>query len=230
MNERFLRVSLIVAAGVAATMIVHLLWARPWRFRRPRLPEPQVVRRYGFVERWTHHLLAGSLVALAVSALAPIAIHGRMGGWWLLAHMIAGAVFAVAVAVAAVLWSAEHNLDRRDWAIGRALASGPVSPAGRFDVVQKVSYWLMLLLALVSLTTVLVSMFPLAGTEGMERLLAIHRYSGLALTALVALHMYRQLIVRAGAWRGLARGTVRKNWARRHHAGWPAQPMKEGPR
>jgi cytochrome b subunit of formate dehydrogenase len=61
-------------------------------------------------------------------------------------------------------------------------------------------FWLLVTGGFVVTMTMLLSMLPLFGTEELEELLEIHRYSGLVVVVAVALHLYCVLLQRL-RWR-----------------------------
>jgi hypothetical protein len=129
-----------------------------------------------------------------------------MHGWWLAAHMVSAGVFIPVVTVMALFFSRgfappDSSLDNRrastsDLSVEPGAERPPRIEAGR--TISAALYWLILVLSLVVTGTILLGMFPLFGTLGLERLIDIHRYSGLSLFAAVVLH---GLLVATGAAR-----------------------------
>ena len=67
----------------------------------------------------------------------------------------------------------------------------------RFFWIPRVMFWLFLLSGCVVMLTMLVSMLPLFGSEGLEILLDIHRYAGLLAVVTLLIHFYSVLLQRA---------------------------------
>ena len=61
-------------------------------------------------------------------------------------------------------------------------------------------FWIILAAGLVTSLTMLFSMLPLFGTDGLHDLLDIHRYSGLVVVVAAILHFYGVVLQRLG-WR-----------------------------
>jgi cytochrome b subunit of formate dehydrogenase len=59
-------------------------------------------------------------------------------------------------------------------------------------------FWVILVAGLIVIGTMILSMLPVFGTHGLELLLAIHRYAGLAVVAATVLHLYATLLPRFG--------------------------------
>ena len=58
-------------------------------------------------------------------------------------------------------------------------------------------FWLLLFSGLAVCLTMLLSMLPLFGTDGLEILLDIHRYAGLLAVVALVVHLYCMIIQRA---------------------------------
>ena len=66
--------------------------------------------------------------------------------------------------------------------------------AARFFWLPKFMYWLLLTSGLAVCLTMLLSMLPIFGTEGMEVLLDIHRFTGMLAVVALVLHLYCVLL------------------------------------
>jgi cytochrome b subunit of formate dehydrogenase len=119
-------------------------------------------------------MLVGVLV-LAVTGVATFAL-GRapMTGWVLMAHVGAAPLFAVGLAWVALTWA-----DRSRFGAGGQPQGG----------LAKALVWFILASGLVVILSGVVPMTPLFGTEGQHTLYLTHRYSAIALTAAVVLHL-----------------------------------------
>ncbi len=69
--------------------------------------------------------------------------------------------------------------------------------AAAFFWLPKLMYWLLLASGLAVCLTMLLSMLPIFGTEGLEVLLDIHRFTGLLAVVALLLHLYCVLLQRA---------------------------------
>ena len=96
---------------------------------------------------------------------------GRVSGYWLMLHVIAGGVFSACAAGLAVL-CAERNL----FGSGKTLA--------------KLCFWMILLLSLLVILSMLLSMFKFFGTDWQRFLLQTHLYSTIALALFIIAYFY----------------------------------------
>jgi cytochrome b subunit of formate dehydrogenase len=188
-------------AVLAVAMAAHyVLRARPALAKAgPLRGGPPLVRRYGAIERLVLWGLSGSILVLMASGIG-LAIVGReLAGLALMLHVTVGGAMAFFAAAAAVLWCAECS-----------------TPGGRFDAGVRTTYWLMLVLSLPVVLTVMFSMLPLLGPEGLETLNEIHRYSSLLLGLVAVVHFYHAVVARRGSLRTLVTGNVTRAWAERY--------------
>ena len=113
-----------------------------------------------------------SFVTQAVTGFLPYFFFGgRVSGYWLILHVIAGGVFSACAAGWAVLY-AERNL----FGSGRTKA--------------KLCFWTILVLLLVVILSMLLSMFTLFGTDWQRFLLQTHLYGTIALALFVIAYLY----------------------------------------
>jgi cytochrome b subunit of formate dehydrogenase len=143
-------------------------------------------------------------VVLAITGFFPLlALDKHISGYLVMVHATFAPVAAVCLAVLAVMWSPHCHFTRGDWPwfdrlIHRAtLAKGANKGAHgtSSDLGQKITFWLIVILALPLMLSIVLSMFPLFGTHGQELLLNIHRYAALAFALAAIVHTY--LMVRS---------------------------------
>jgi hypothetical protein len=113
-----------------------------------------------------------SFITLVVTGFLPYFFYGgRVSGYWLILHVIAGGVFSACAAGWAVLY-AERNL----FGSGRATV--------------KLCFWAAVVLSLLVILSVLLSMFELFGTDWQRFLLQTHLYGTIILSLFVIAYLY----------------------------------------
>jgi formate dehydrogenase subunit gamma len=189
------------------------------------------LRRFSRAERavhWVHaaafFVLLGSGLVLYLSSLSqavsrPLVkdIHFWTGIAW-----AAALIAIVAVADRRALRRTLRELDLFDdddrrWLRGRR------SPQGRFNAGQKLNFWLTAAFAVLFLVTGLLLWYGERDTRfRVPNALLVHDALMYVSIVLVAGHLLLALVVPATrpALRGMLRGSVRADWARRHHAKW----------
>lgn len=146
-----------------------------------------------------------SFVVLALTGFYPVLILGEhITGYLVMIHATFAPVFAGCLAVLAVLWAHQCRFTSGDlpWferLIQRVtLTEGADAAQGRSTSLgQKVTFWLIIFLALPLGLTILLSMFPLLGTHWQELLLILHRYTAYVFSLVVVIHTVLLLRMRA---------------------------------
>lgn len=143
-------------------------------------PDPLYVSAWG--------KLVYFVMFLAVAALAGTGVFWSylidqrpMHGWILMAHAAIAPAFAIGLALVALTWA-----DRNRFGCKRT----QMRASARF------LFWLVLLLGLVVILSGVVPMTPTFGTDGQHALYLTHRYSAVALSAAMLLHLLSLIRVR----------------------------------
>lgn len=151
---------------------------------------PQARQRFNWWERLVYLALLVCVTALGVTSFYTVLRFGGMHGWWLFAHMCGAGALTAVLPLAALTWAGASQFGRACLPVG--------NPNGlpRFFWLPRVAFWLFLVAGLVVMLTMLVSMLPVFGTDGLEVLLDIHRYTGLLAVVALLIHCYCVLLQR----------------------------------
>ena len=153
----------------------------------------------GILKKLIYWVALICFVLLAITGFAQRLILGEaISGFWLMLHATCAPVFAVCVALLALIWAPRCVFRWGDWPrleglIRRfiPLEADAEQPADEgFNLGQKITFWLVLVLALPLILSIVASMFPLFGTHGQELLLNVHRYCALVLALAAIVHTY----------------------------------------
>jgi len=157
----------------------------------------------GILRKLVYLLMLLCFVVLAVTGFYPALILGKsLSGYLLMLHATFAPVFAACLAILAVMWASHCYFTWGDWPWLQRLIRRVILPvtANKKPVCessnlgQKITFWLIVLLALPLILSAVSSMFPLFGTHGQELLLDVHRYSALLLALVAIVHTY--LVIR----------------------------------
>jgi hypothetical protein len=143
--------------------------------------------------RTSSYLLALLLAAvLATTGFLQVIITGsHLTGTLLLIHIVAAPLFALTLAAASLLWSHDQQVREQDLPVLHGLVTtGTVTGSSGLATLARLLYWLVLVLALPLMLSIILSLYPLFGTEGETTLIGLHGYSALALVAVTLLHSY----------------------------------------
>jgi len=158
----------------------------------------------GVLRKLVYLLALLCFVVLAVTGFYPTVILGEhISGYLLMVHATFAPVFAICLAVLAVMWARNCRFNRSDWPwfqrivqrVTLVKSAGEEAHRESSSLGQKITFWLIIFLALPLGLSIILSMFTLFGTYWQELLLGIHRYTALVFALVVIIHTY--LLVRA---------------------------------
>ncbi len=142
-------------------------------------------------------------VVLAVNGFYAALVLGKsISGYWIMLQTTAGGVFAVCLAVLAVMWASRCRFTHSDWPwferivqrVTLVKSTGEETQHKSSGLGQKMTFWLIIILALPLILSIILSMFTLFGTHWQELLLGIHRYTALVFALVGIVHIY--LVIR----------------------------------
>jgi formate dehydrogenase subunit gamma len=204
-------------------------------------PPPGYVRRFGPEERSLHWLLAVTFLTMLATGLilylpvfAELAANRRL---WKSIHIGAAIAFWAGLVVLLLtdlsgsLRRTAGEFDRFDdddvrwlgWAVTRR---GTEPPAGRFNAGQKLNAALVAgLMVVFTVSGVLIYLQETdAAVRGRTSAILVHDIATWIAVPLIIGHLYLALVNPSTrpSLRGMVLGTVRRDWARRHHPKWDA--------
>jgi formate dehydrogenase subunit gamma len=207
----------------------------------PRRPRPVYVHRFWAEERSLHWLLAFTFLLMLATGLilylpafAELAANRRL---WKSLHLGAAIAFWAGLVVLLVadprgrLRTTAREIDRFDdddvrwlkWAVTRR---GLEPPQGRFNAGQKLNTAIVAgLMVVFTASGVLMYLQETdAAVRGKTSAILVHDIATWVVVPLVVGHLYLALVhpTTRHSLRGMVLGTVRRDWARRHHAKWDA--------
>ncbi len=164
----------------------------------------------GVLRKLVYLLALLCFVVLAVTGFYPtLILGGHISGYLVMVHATFAPVFAICLAVLAVMCARNCRFNRSDWpwfqrivqrvtlvkSTGeeRKSKSSGLS-TGHLAVGQKVTFWLIIFLALPLILSIVLNMLSLFGTHGEELLLSVHRYTALVFALVGIVHIY--LVIR----------------------------------
>ncbi len=164
----------------------------------------------GVLRKLVYLLALLCFVVLAVTGFYPTLILGEhISGYLVMVHATFSPIFAICLAVLAVMWARNCRFTRSDWPwfqrivqrVTLVKSTGEERKSknsglstGHLAVGQKVTFWLIIFLALPLILSIVLSMLSLFGTHGEELLLSVHRYTALVFALVGIVHIY--LVIR----------------------------------
>jgi formate dehydrogenase subunit gamma len=202
------------------------------------------ILRFQSLERFSHWLTAVSFVVLGLTGLnitfGKIVLLPLVGPDTVseisqaakYVHNFTGFSFIVGFVLITVIFFRDNLFERVDleWiGQGGGFIKNKHAPAGRFNLGEKLVYWLSVAAGIaVSLSGILL-LFPFYGTDIVEMQLGqvVHAIVALLFVALILGHIYIGTIGMEGAFEAMGTGEVDFNWAKEHHDLWLAQQLRK---
>jgi formate dehydrogenase subunit gamma len=197
------------------------------------------VRRFSAQERRLHWLLAGTFLTMLATGLilylpafAELAANRRL---WKSIHLGAAIAFWAGLVLLALsdtdgaLRRSAADIDRLDaddarWLRWAAARRGPEPPQGRFNAGQKVNAAIVagLMLVFTASGVLMYLQETDAAFRGRTSAILVHDAATWVALPLIAGHLYLAALNPSSrhSLRGMLLGTVRRDWARRHHSKW----------
>jgi hypothetical protein len=141
-------------------------------------------------------LAVGTLcfAVLLVTGFLPLLTGHHLGGYLLMLHASCAPVFIICVAFLGLTWAhANTFVAENGKALLKLLGIGTVPGAAKendFGLVSKCCFWALLALSLPLTLSIILSMFPLFGTDGQYALFYLHRYAALAFSLIAFIYAY----------------------------------------
>ena len=142
-------------------------------------------------------------VVLAVTGFYPLLVMDKhIYGYFVMVHATFAPIFAICVAILAILWARNHRFNRGDWPLLQRIIERvtlrkwfPEEAADEnVSIAQKITFWLIIFLSLPLILSIVSSMFPFFGTYWQEFLLAAHRWTALVFAIIAVIYLY--LVIR----------------------------------
>jgi len=176
----FVKVLPWVLVATLVLMVLHLLLA----IKGGRTTEPK--SRWNLWEKLVYLGTVASVTTLGFTSFYGMITTGSLGGWLLFFHMFGAGLFTCVLPVLALTWG-DVNVFGATPAPARPGAE-PLAP--RFFWLPKLMFWTVLVAGFLVTMTMLLSMLPVFGTDGLHLLLDVHRWAGLVAVVAAILHLY----------------------------------------
>ncbi len=200
------------------------------------------ILRFKAFERFSHWLTAVSFVILGLTGLnitfgkilllpviGPDAF-SRVSQAAKYVHNFTSFSFVVGLILIGVIffWDNVPEKVDLDWLKqGGGFIKSKHAPAGRFNLGEKLVYWLSLAAGVAVSVSGFLLLFPFYGTNIAEMQLAqvVHAVVAVLFVALILAHIYIGTLGMEGAFEAMGTGEVDLNWAKEHHDRWLAQQL-----
>ncbi|MET4716713.1 formate dehydrogenase subunit gamma [Bradyrhizobium japonicum] len=231
----------VVIVGMLAVLALAYLIMGRLRIEAGR--SGQTIVRFKAFERFAHWLTAVSFVLLGLTGLnitfgkvllLPLVgpeLFSDISQVAKYVHNFTSFAFVAGLVLITVLFF-KDNLFKRvdiDWVKqGGGFIKSKHAPAGRFNLGEKMVYWLSVAAGLLVSASGFVLLFPFYGTNIADMQIAqvAHAVIAILFIALILGHIYIGTLGMEGAFEAMGTGEVDINWAREHHDRWLAEKLE----
>jgi formate dehydrogenase subunit gamma len=204
----------------------------------------QKILRFKAFERFSHWLTAVSFVVLGLTGLnitfgkilllpliGPDAF-SNISQAAKYVHNFTAFAFVVGLILIMVIFFRDNLFEMVDleWIKqGGGFIKNKHAPAGRFNLGEKLVYWLSLVAGVAVSVSGFLLLFPFYGTDIADMQLAqvVHAVVAVLFVALILAHIYIGTLGMEGAFEAMGSGEVDLNWAKEHHDLWLAQQIEK---
>jgi len=126
---------------------------------------------------------------LVISGFFPVLILGQsLSGFLLIVHVTVAPLFVLFFTLSVLFNAHSQQFDINDWNyVSRGDTEQNFSKIHHLVFWKKICFWLFTIFSLPAILSVIISMYPLFGTDGQYFLLDMHRYSVLFLFTIAAI-------------------------------------------
>lgn len=159
----------------------------------------------GVVRKLVYLLALLCFVVLAITGFYPtLILDEHISGYLIMVHATFAPIFAICLAILALMWASRCRFTYCDWpwfqrlvqrvTLAKNAEEEPLSKSQRLG--EKMTFWLIIVLALPLILSIILSMFPYFGTGWQEFLLTTHRWTALVFAVVAIIHTYILLRIR----------------------------------
>src|ERR1700736_3089634 len=202
----------------------------------------QKILRFKAFERFSHWLTAVSFVVLGLTGLnitfgkillLPVVGPDTFSDISQVAkyiHNFTSFSFVVGLVLITLIFFRDNLFGKVDleWLKqGGGFIKNKHAPAGRFNLGEKLVYWLSVIAGVAVSVSGFLLLFPFYGTDIDEMQLAqvVHAVVAVLFVALILAHIYIGTLGMEGAFEAMGTGEVDLNWAKEHHDLWLARQL-----
>lgn len=233
--------AMMILGTIAVLALAYLIMGR---LRIAAGRSGQKILRFKAFERFAHWLTAASFVILGLTGLnitfgkillLPVIGPDAFSNISEVAkyvHNFTSFAFVAGLVLIIVIFFRDNVPEKvdLDWLRqGGGFIKDRHAPAGRFNLGEKLVYWLSLVAGIAVSLSGFLLLFPFYGTDiaDMQVAQGVHAVVAVLFIALILGHIYIGTLGMEGAFEAMGTGDVDLNWAKEHHDLWLAQQLNK---
>ena len=142
----------------------------------------------------TAHICAALFIILFITAFLPVVFGYHMSGLFMMVHASTALLVSICLVAFVFLFSNSNQLSLEE--IQNLTNDHKQKKSLNSRIMLKVLYWLIIALTLPAMLSIILMLYPLFGTDGLEFLADVHRWSVLLLTICVIFVQYFRIIIK----------------------------------
>jgi cytochrome b subunit of formate dehydrogenase len=162
---------------------------------------PQKLTLVGVLRKLVYLLALLCFVVLFITGFFLKLVLGQtISGYWLMLHATFAPVFAICVAILAVMWAYNCRFNKKYWLWLQKILQQDMTDRTipqKYEFSQKLSFWVIIGLAVPLILSIILSMFTFFGTHWQELLADTHRYIAVVFALAVVVHTYLMVLIQA---------------------------------
>lgn len=132
--------------------------------------------------------ILGFIIMFVTGFISLLFTGGALTGILLMIHVSVAPLISITFAILVILFAHSNRFNDNDITISTE-DDGKKKIIYKDSAYLKINFWLISIFSLPAMASIILTMFPLFGTEGQISLLEIHRYSVLIISILVIFHI-----------------------------------------
>lgn len=142
----------------------------------------------------TAHVCAAFFILLFITGFLPVVFGYHMSGLFMMIHTSTALLASICLVALVFLFSNSNQLSLEE--LQNLANDYKQKKSIDYRIMLKVLYWLIIALILPAMLSIILMLYPLFGTEGLEFLADVHRWSVLLLTICVIFVQYFRIIIK----------------------------------
>jgi len=150
-------------------------------------------RLFEVLRKLFYSLTAIFFVILGLTGFFPVLLFGsHLSGLLLIIHVTVAPLFVLSLMFAILFWANYQQYDVQDISTIKTIKKNKNSENDVNSFWEKTYFWLFSIVSLPAILSMILSMYPIFGTDGQVYMLNLHRYTVLFLLIIASFHIYNK--------------------------------------
>ncbi|MCB9250315.1 MAG: hypothetical protein H6613_18075 [Ignavibacteriales bacterium] len=144
------------------------------------------------IKTWLIHVTFYLFLFMFLTSFVPTIFSGHLTGLFLILHITAAPLFSISLALLVLFYAYQLKLNENDYSNFEKVINKDSAKNDRSSILSysKFSFWLLTFISIPLLLSIILSFYPIAGTDWQNLSLIIHRLSALLFSLVVLALIY----------------------------------------